>query len=140
MVRRKRLAVAAACVGTLMAGASASLADALGSGLVGAWATNLSDCKRLFQRRGGQLAFRQPVDQFAQAAIFGLQTIYLPASTCQIRQASRANDVVKVSADCRDTISYTSQTAEIKVKSSSEIIYSPTGDPTLATNLIKCPM
>jgi len=139
MGRLKRLAVAAACAGALMADASQSLPGALDSGLVGAWATNLPDCKRLFQRRG-QLAFRQPVDKFAQAAIIGPQTISLPASTCQIRQASRASDVIKISADCRDAISYTSQTAEIKVKSSSEIVYSPTGDPSLATTLIKCPL
>ena len=37
--------------------------------LVGAWAYSEGDCDRLFQRRGGGWAFRQPVDKFAQAAI-----------------------------------------------------------------------
>jgi len=37
--------------------------------LVGAWASSEADCTRLFQRRGKALAFRRPVDQFAQAAI-----------------------------------------------------------------------
>ena len=37
--------------------------------LVGTWAYSTGDCERLFQRRGGGWAYRQPVDKFAQAAI-----------------------------------------------------------------------
>lgn len=36
--------------------------------LRGAWAQSTADCKKLFQRRGGALTYRQPVDQFAIAA------------------------------------------------------------------------
>ena len=39
---------------------------------MGAWAYSEGDCDRLFQRRGGGWAFRQPVDKFAQAAIVEL--------------------------------------------------------------------
>lgn len=132
--------MAAACIGGLLAGAPACLADALGSGLIGAWTTNLPDCKRLFTRSGGRLAYRQPVDKFAQAALIQPQAIHLPASICQVQNASRAGDTVKISAVCRDSISYTSQSLQIKVRSSSEIVYSPTGDPILDTTFIKCPM
>ena len=37
--------------------------------LVGTWAYSAADCERLFQRRGGRWAYREPVDKFAQAAI-----------------------------------------------------------------------
>jgi hypothetical protein len=37
--------------------------------LVGTWAYSAADCERLFQRRGGGWAYREPVDKFAQAAI-----------------------------------------------------------------------
>jgi len=140
MGRGSRLAIAAACVGGALAGAPACFADALESGLLGAWTTNLPDCKRLFVRRNGPLVFRQPVDKFAQAAIIQPQTIYMPASSCHVRQVSRAKDVIKISADCQDSISYTSQSLQIKVRSNSEIVYSPTGDPTLDTTFIKCPL
>jgi len=140
MGRGNRLAVVAACIGSVMTSASACYADALESGLVGAWATNLPDCKRLFQRRGGKITYRQPVDKFAQAAIIEPQAIYSPSSACQVKQASRSGDAVKISAVCRDSISYTSLTAQIKIKSDSEIVYSPTGDPILDTNWIKCPL
>ena len=53
---------------------------------------------------------------------------------------SHANGVIKITADCNDFISYTTETVEIKVKSSGEIVYSPTGDPALDTTLIKCAM
>jgi HlyD family secretion protein len=56
--------------------------------LTGAWAYSRADCDKLFQRRGKALAYRQPVDKFAQAAIVESQRIRLPSATCQIDRAS----------------------------------------------------
>ena len=55
--------------------------------LVGAWAYSAEDCERLFERRGGGWAYRQPVDKFAQAAIVeSPKKILLPSATCQIER------------------------------------------------------
>jgi hypothetical protein len=124
----------------LVAGAASSLADSIDARLFGAWTTSQADCKRLFIRSGGALAYRQPVDKFAQAAIIGPQQIRLPASVCQVRTASHEKGVVKLGVECNDSISYTSQTVQIKVTANGEIVYSPTGDPALDTTLIKCGM
>ena len=121
---------------TLFAGGAAALADSLDAGL----AASQPDCAKLFVRRGGALAYRQPVDKFAQAAIIGPQVILLPATSCHVERVAHANGVIKITADCNDSISYTTQTVEIKVKSTGEIVYSPTGDPALDTTLIKCPI
>jgi HlyD family secretion protein len=108
--------------------------------LTGAWAYSPADCDKVFQRRGKALAYRQPVDKFAQAAIVEPQRIRLPSATCEIDRAFNADGALKVSADCRDSISYTSRTVYIKLKSDNEVIYSPTGDPVLATTLMRCPL
>ena len=51
--------------------------------LVGTWAYSAADCERLFQRRGGGWAYRQPVDKFAQAAIVeSTKRILLPSAIC----------------------------------------------------------
>ena len=71
--------------------------------LVGTWAYSAEDCERLFQRRGGGWAYRQPVDKFAQAAIVeSTKKILLPSATCRIEGASEAEVGLKVSADCAD--------------------------------------
>jgi HlyD family secretion protein len=106
--------------------------------LTGAWASSADDCARLFQRRGEALAYRQPVDRFARAAIVDAQRIRLPSSTCRVERASPAGGALKLSADCQDSISYTTRTVDIKLRSNSEIVYSPTGDPDLDTTLRKC--
>ena len=124
----------------LVAGAASSLADAMNSRLFGAWTTSQADCKRLFVRSGGALAYRQPVDKFAQAAIIGPGQIRLPASVCQVRTVSHEKGTVKLGVECNDSISYTSETVQIKVTATGEIVYSPTGDPALDTTLIKCGM
>ena len=114
------------------------IADALDSSLVGGWATSAPDCAKLFVRQGGALAYRKPVDKFAQAAIIEPQQIRAASGTCRVQSVSHQNGAIKVNAECKDSISFTAQTMQITVKSNSEIVYSPTGDPTLATTLIKC--
>jgi hypothetical protein len=107
--------------------------------LVGTWAYSAADCERLCQRRGGGWAYRQPVDKFAQAAIVeSTKKILLPSATCRIERASEAEGALKVSADCEDSISYTSRSVMIALRSATELIYSASGDPALATTLKKC--
>jgi hypothetical protein len=107
--------------------------------LVGTWAYSPADCERLFERRGGGWVYRQPVDKFAQAAIAeSPKRILLPSATCRIDGASQAEGALKVSADCQDSISYTSRSVMIALRSATELIYSASGDPALATTLKKC--
>ena len=107
--------------------------------LVGTWAYSAADCERLFQRRGGGWAYRQPVDKFAQAAIVELpKKILLPSATCRIEGASLVEGMLKVSADCEDSISYTSRSVMIALRSTTELLYSASGDAALATTLKKC--
>ena len=95
---------------------------------------------RLFQRRGGGWAFRQPVDKFAQAAIVeSPKRIVLPSAICRIDGASGAQGALKVNAECQDSISYTPRSVMIALRSATELIYSASGDPALATTLKKCP-
>ena len=140
-MRQSRMAITGA-IGVLavIACKSGSLADALDARLLGAWTTSQADCSKLFAKKGGALFYRQPVDKFAQAEIIEPQQIRGPASICQVQQVSHANGVVKLTTQCSDSISYTEQTTEIKLMSGGEISYSPTGDPSVSTTLIKCTM
>jgi hypothetical protein len=106
--------------------------------LIGAWAYSAEDCERLFERRGGGWAYRQPVDKFAQAAIVEPKRILLPSATCRIESASEAEGALKVSAECADSITYTSSSVMISLRSATELLYSASGDPVLATTLNKC--
>jgi hypothetical protein len=80
------------------------------------------------------------VDKFAQAAIVeSPKKILLPSGTCRIDGASQAEGALKVSADCRDSISYTPRSVMIALRSATVLIHSASGDPALATTLKKCP-
>ncbi len=108
--------------------------------LAGAWTRSAADCNKLFQRRGSTVAYRQPVDQFAQAAIIESQRIRLPTSICRLARASHEGGALKMSGECQDSISYTSQTAYVKLKSKNEIVFNPNGDPALDTSMTRCPL
>ena len=95
--------------------------------------------RRKPRRRGGGWAYRQPVDKFAQAAIVeSPKRILLPSAICRIEGASAAEGALKVSAECQDSISYTSRSVMIALRSPTELVYSASGDPALATTLKKC--
>ncbi len=107
--------------------------------LVGTWAYSAADCERLFQRRGARWAYREPVDKFAQAAIVeSPKRILLPSAICRIEGASLAEGALKVSADCEDSISFTPRSVMIALRSTTELVYSASGDSALATTLKKC--
>ncbi|MGA7198841.1 MAG: hypothetical protein WBY97_17350, partial [Roseiarcus sp.] len=108
--------------------------------LAGAWTRSAADCNKLFQRRGSAVAYRQPVDEFAQAAIIESQRIRLPTSICRLERASHEGGALKVSGGCQDSISYTSQTAYVKLRSKNEIVFNPNGDPALDTSMTRCPL
>jgi hypothetical protein len=131
---RRRSALVVLALG--LAGPAA--AQALNPGLSGAWATSEPDCKKIFTRSGGGFAFRQPVDKFAQAAIISPGTVVLPSQTCHVTKSSTANGVTSLSFDCKDSISYTSQSVDIETKTPGELIYRPNGDKTLDTTLVRC--
>ncbi|HKN29034.1 MAG TPA: HlyD family efflux transporter periplasmic adaptor subunit [Roseiarcus sp.] len=106
--------------------------------LRGAWAQSTDDCKKLFQRRGSALTYRQPVDQFARAVIIESQRIRLPTGVCRLERASHEGGALKLSGECQDSISYTPQTAYVKLRSKDEIVFNPNGDPALDTSMMRC--
>ena len=121
----------------LLACGSAGAAQ-LDGRLSGAWATSPADCQKLYVRSGGGVTFRQPIDQFAQAAIISPGSVVLPNQTCRVTSVTRNQGLTKLDFECKDTISYTQQSVEIEVKSSTQMVYRPNGDKTLDTTLIKC--
>ena len=108
--------------------------------LAGAWAPPGADCNKIFQRKGRALTYRQPADPFMKAVIVDPQRIRLPSATCELDSAVRDGGSLKLIAECADVISYTSRTVYVTLRSNDELVYSPTGDPVFATNLMRCPI
>ena len=67
--------------------------------LTGAWATTPADCQKLFVRNGGGVAFRQPADQFAQAAIITPGSFIMPNQTCQVTGVSSDKGLTTLDLD-----------------------------------------
>lgn len=135
---RPRVWVALASGLAALTSPGAGFAAAIDPRLVGAWASSAADCQKLFERRGGALTYRQPVDQFAEAFIIEPGQIRAPTGACRIASVARNKEGVAVSLDCQDSISFQSQTVHFKIRSGGEIVYSPTGDPSLDTTYQRC--
>jgi hypothetical protein len=117
---------------------SPGFADTIDPRLIGAWTASAADCQKFFERRDGKLTYRQPVDQFAQAVIIEPGQIRAPTGACRIRSVAHDKNGAAVSLDCHDSISFQSETVHFKILNGAEIVYSPTGDPSLDTTYQKC--
>ena len=134
MKLNRRLALGALLVMSCLPAGAAELDGRLS----GAWATSKADCQKLFIRRGAGYSFRQPIDKFAQAAIITPGTIFVPSQTCQVTSISHDKGLATIAMECKDDISYTSQSVEIEIRSDTEMVYRPNGDKTLDTTFVKC--
>lgn len=122
-------------------GGGAALSATIDPALVGAWTPSIADCAKLFERTSRGLAFKQPIDKFAQAAIIRPTEVEGPSSVCRILNVTRAKGGISAATECRDSIGYLSETITIKVKSAREIIYSASaGVEALNVTYLKCPM
>ena len=117
---------------------SAGFADTIDPRLIGGWTASAADCQKFFERRDGALTYRQPVDQFAQAFIIEPGQIRSPTGACRVVSVGHDKNGMAVSLDCHDAISFQSQTVHFKIRNGAEILYSPTGDPSLDTTYQKC--
>jgi hypothetical protein len=117
---------------------SAGFADTIDPRLIGGWTASAADCQKFFERTNGELTYRQPVDRFAQAFIIDPGQIRSPTGTCRIVSVGHDKNGTAVSLDCHDSISFQSETVHFKIHSGAEILYSPTGDPSLDTTYQKC--
>ena len=106
--------------------------------LLGAWTTYAADCSKLFDRSGGAISLRSPIDKFAQAVIIDHQQIRTPASVCRVQNVQHAGNAFTIGAECQDSISFTPTTLRVKLQSPGTIVYSPSGDPALDTTLVRC--
>jgi hypothetical protein len=81
-------------------------AESLDHRLIGAWLTSASDCAKVFEKRGGRINFRQPIDQFATAFIIGPKEVIASGGHCRIDKVSHATNVTTLSLDCNNTVGY----------------------------------
>ena len=137
-VIKRNLAFAAAGWVFVCVGATSARADAIDSALLGAWTTYAADCNKLFDRRGGAVALRSPIDKFAQAVIIDPRQIRTPASICRVKTVQKADNAFTINAECEDSISYTPVTMRVKLQAPGTLVYSPSGDPALDTTLVRC--
>jgi hypothetical protein len=125
----------------LLAPAASCWAQALDHRLIGAWTPSAADCAKVFEKRGGQLRFRAPVDQFSSAFIIGPRKIIAAGGECNIGKTSQKADAVTLHLECNNSIGYAPQTSMIIIKSDVEINYDATGnDPMMTVSYQKCPL
>ena len=97
-----RATAAVLCVASL---GGMSTAVAVEASLTGAWAQDASECKQLFSRTGKNLAFKKPVDAFAQAFIVSGSQIRTPGASCRIKGVKRSGDRRKLALACATAVS-----------------------------------
>jgi hypothetical protein len=123
----------------LIAHVQRGMADEIDNRLLGAWAHSTSDCEQTFENRDGKVTYREPIDAFSTAFIFGPSEIRGSTGSCQVGRVSSANGYISISLQCNNTVSYLPLTARIKILSSTQMTYGDAADdPLLDATFEKC--
>jgi hypothetical protein len=118
---------------------ASSWADGFDPRLMGAWAPSASDCKEVFESKGGNLTFRQPVNTFISAFVVGEREIHGVNGSCRVGQSSAADGYLRIKLDCADRIGFLPIDARIKIISDHEISYrDASNDPSVDATYERC--
>jgi hypothetical protein len=118
---------------------SPARADPLDQRLLGAWAPSGSECKELFESKGGRIAFRQPIDTFTTAFIIRPPEIRATTGSCRLGNASSAKGYLTIPLSCENSVGYIPLSARVKIISATQITYGDAGvDPLLDSTYKKC--
>jgi hypothetical protein len=136
----RRLATGAIGLLTLGALMSPCWADSLDKRLAGGWVTSQDDCKKIFERRGGKIQFRRPVDEFKASVVIDATRINGPVDQCSIKSISTQKEVTRVALYCHNTIGYFDRNIQIKIVSPTQIINGFPDNDALDVTFQKCPL
>ena len=125
---------ASALAGLLIAGPAA----ALDRRMLGAWTQSASDCKTVFERQGGEIRYRKPIDEFRTAFIITSSRITTPTGRCSITSAKEDKNASTISMNCNNSIGYYDRQARLTVNGN-KLTYGFPGDNSLDVTFEKCP-
>src|SRR5215469_8884092 len=74
--------------------------------LTGLWTTNVDDCDKVFETKGGRASFRQDADLYGSGFIIEGNRIRGPTTSCTVTKTKEENDVVHMIASCATEIMY----------------------------------
>jgi len=137
MTIQKHAAMFAVAAVALLAATQTS--QAVDKRLLGAWVQSPADCAKTFQLQGGRLVYREPRDQFSISFLIEPGAVSAPGGDCRIDGAVTRGNLTRISMTCNNGVGYARQTVQVKTLSPTTLLYSPTGDPDLATTYQKCP-
>ena len=89
--------------------------------LSGAWTLPGNKCDDIFVDQGGHWAFRQPVDMYGPSFIVEGREIRGPEAICRIIRGVAREDKMNLVISCRNTVSFTQNEVQLRVKSANEI-------------------
>jgi hypothetical protein len=114
-------------------------AGAVDQNMLGAWTQSAADCAATFQRSGGSIRFRQPVDEFKTAFIITANKIQTTTGVCKIVKSTMDKDTWTVSMTCNNSIGYYDRKAKLKVDGNT-LTYGFPGNESLDVRFEKCPL
>lgn len=107
--------------------------------MIGAWSQSASDCAATFERRGGQIRFRQPVDEFKSAFIITPKGVETTTGRCSIARTSSDGKRTTFTMNCRNPVGYYDRTVKMSVQDKT-LTYGFPGNEALDVKFEKCPL
>jgi hypothetical protein len=131
-----RLAIA---IGLLLAAvAPVRAADPQPLDLTGAWATDVDQCAKVFNRQGDKVTFSDMSDLYGGGFIIEQDHITGKSARCTIASRRRDGDTLHLLASCATEIMYSKVQFSLKVVNDNSVTRLFPGMPEIALNYQRC--
>jgi hypothetical protein len=123
----------------LLIAAASWAAPAPAIDLSGAWATDASQCAKVFKKKGKQVVFADPSDLFGGGFVIEDTRIRGKAARCTIKSRTEDGATLHLLAACATDIMLSSVQFSLKVLDDNKISRVFPGMPGLETTYYRCP-
>jgi hypothetical protein len=132
-ISRLAVAVLTVFIGCSFFGISARAAD-----LTGLWATNASECKNIFVKRGSKISFSNTSDRYGSGFIIEGNRIRGKMQTCNISLRKEDGAITHFIAACSTDVALATVQFSLKIDNENKITRLYSGVPELATQYFRC--
>jgi hypothetical protein len=126
-------------VSAVLGGSAATATAASMEAMQGAWAMSGTDCSAVFEKKGGEIHFKNPGSSLDTGIIVSGSKVVGPSATCTTAKISEAGDHFSVLLKCSDAVLSSSVSMSFRMIDATHFDRFEPNFPDFSISYVKCP-
>jgi hypothetical protein len=126
-------------VGAVLGFSAATATAASMEAMQGAWAMSGTDCSAVFEKKGGEIHFRDPGSSLDTGIIVSGSKVVGPSATCRTAKIREEGDHFSVLLNCSDAVLSSSVSMSFRMIDATHFDRFDPSFPDFSLSYVKCP-